>query len=356
MNTVRCESVSLFTLTPGGQVVANKLRKHLPMQCYCAEKYLQVGFSPFIESFKRTITQAFFRDSAIIVVGACGIVVRTIAPLLQDKMTDPAVLVIDEKGKHVISLLSGHIGGANELARYISHLIDATPVITTSTDVNQTCSFDLLAKQMCAEVENFRYVAKTINQLLVSGNKVGIYVDPFLTEEIDFDIHSFDIRGLTIVTDKSMDQEALDALIDVSMQSTRPKWNVQSFQLIPRRLVAGIGCRKGIEPELLASLFNGQLQALNIHPKALSIIGSIDIKRNEDAILALAKSFDVPFELFTADELKQCSHRFPQSEFVAKTVGVGAVSQPAAWLLSNGSLLGETIKQQGITITYGVLN
>lgn len=106
----------------------------------------------------------------------------------------------------------------------------------------------------------------------------------------------------------------------------------------------------------LKSLFNSQLQALNIHPKALSIIGSIDVKRNEDAIVNLAKSYDVPFEVFSADELNQCADRFPHSDFVAKTVGVGAVSQPAAWLLSNGSLLGDTIKQQGITITYGVLN
>ncbi len=356
MNTVRCESVSLFTLTPGGQQVANKLRAHLPMQCYCSEKYLQEGFTPFVESFKNTLGQAFLRDSAIIVVGACGIVVRTIAPLLQDKFTDPAVLVIDEKGKHVISLLSGHVGGANELARYLSHLIGAKAVITTSTDVNQTCSFDLLARQMCADTIDFRVATKTINQLLVSGKKVGIIVDPFLANQFDFDIHSFDIRGLTVVDDANVEQSELDALIDVSMQSVRPTWSVPTFQLIPKRLVAGIGCRRGVEPELLESLFTSQLQALNIHPKALSIIGSIDVKRNEEAIVSLAKAYDVPFEVFSADELNQCADRFPRSEFVEKTVGVGAVSQPTAWLLSNGTLLGETIKQQGITITYGVLN
>ncbi len=357
MSTVKCESVSLFTLTPGGQQVANKLRNHLPMQCYCAEKYLQAGFEPFAESFKNTITQAFLRDSAIIVIGACGIVVRTIAPLLKDKFTDPAVLVIDEKGQHVISLLSGHVGGANELARYLSHIINATAVITTSTDVNQTCSFDLLAKQMCADTDNHRLATKTINQMLVSGHKVGIYVDPYLVKKLDFDINRFDVRGLTIVNDEADIAElGLSALIYVSMQTVRPEWPVESFQLIPKRLVAGIGCRKGVEPEVLASLFNSQLQALNIHPKALSIIGSIDVKQNEQAIIKLAKSFDVPFEVFTADELRECAGRFPQSDFVAKTVGVGAVSQPAAWLLSNGSLLGDTVKDQGITITFGVLN
>ncbi len=356
MNTVRCESVSLFTLTPGGQQVANQLREHLPMQCYCSDKYLQEGFKPFVDSFKNTLGQAFLRDSAIIVVGACGIVVRTIAPLLQDKFADPAVLVIDEKGKHVISLLSGHVGGANELARYLSHVINATAVITTSTDVSQTCSFDLLAKQMCADTNDFRVATKTINQMLVSDKRVGIIVDPFLTNQLDFDIHSFDIRGLTIVNEDNVEQSELDALIDVSMQSVRPSWSVPTFQLIPKRLVAGIGCRKGVEPKLLESVFKSQLQALNFHPKAVSVIGSIDVKRNEDAIVSLAKTYDVPFEVFTADELNQCADRFPRSDFVEKTVGVGAVSQPIAWLLSNGVLLGETIRRQGITITYGVLN
>ncbi|MDW6005194.1 cobalt-precorrin 5A hydrolase [Vibrio mangrovi] len=355
MNTVNCESVSLFTLTPGGQSVADRLRQVLPMECYCAEKYVQEGYTPFHGSLKLTVAEAFLRDSAIIFIGACGIAVRMIAPLLKDKLTDPAVLVIDEKGQYVISLLSGHIGGANELARYVSGVIGAQPVISTATDVNQKCSFDLLAKQISAESENFREATKTVNQLLVSGHPVGIHIDPWLEKTIGFDIHHFDIRGLTVVAEDEVEHHQLSALIDVSMQKERPRWPVPSFQLIPKRLVAGIGCRKGVSSQQLLTLFEQQIQELNIHPLALVVVGSIDIKRDEPAILHLTKHFQVPFKLFSAAALSTCSDQFPQSEFVQKTVGVGCVSQPAAWLLSHGCLLGETVRQQGITLTYGVI-
>ncbi len=355
MNTVKCESISVFTLTPGGQKVANKLQEFLSVSCYCAEKYLQDGFIPFNGSFQASVAEAFSRDSAIIVVGACGIAVRSIAPLIEDKLSDPAVLVVDEKGEHVISLLSGHIGGANALTRYIASIIGARPVVTTATDINEKCCFDLLAEQMCATAEDFRYATKNINQLLVSGEKVGLLIDPWLTKHIGFDLSGFDTRGLTLLTEDEVSEQDLAALIDVSLRLHRPVWPVQSHQLIPKRIAAGIGCRKGISPEVLSALFREQMTLLNLHPLSLSVIGSIDVKKNETAILELASAYDVPFRVFTAEELSESSARFPASEFVLRTIGVGSVSQPAAWLLSHGFLLGETVKQQGITITYGVV-
>ncbi len=361
MSTVRCESVSLFTLTPGGQKLASQLRGHLPMKCYCAEKYLanskfSQGFEAFAGSFKNSVAQAFMRDSAIIVIGACGIVVRTIAPLLADKLSDPAVLVIDEKGNNVISLLSGHLGGANELTRYVSNILEANAVITTSTDVNQTCSLDLLSRQMCAELVDFRRATKTVNQLLVSGEPVGIYVDPDLSELLGFDIHNFDIRGLRVVAADEPIANDLSALIDVSMNGERPDWPVPSFQLIPKRIVAGVGCRKALAPNVLLSLFEQHLARHHLHPLAVASLGSIDIKQDEPALLELAKLCQVPLTLYSAEQLVQSAERFPSSEFVKKTVGVGSVSQPVAWLLSGGQLLGETLKTQGVTISLGVLN
>ncbi len=148
MKSVKCESISLFTLTPSGQRMANTLRKHLPMECYCSETDVQEGFKPFTESFKYSLSQAFLRDSAIIIIGSCGTVVRNIAPLLHDKYTNPAVLVIDEKGHNVLSLLSGCTGSASELARYLAYLINGNSVMTTSSAVNRTCYFDLSPKLM----------------------------------------------------------------------------------------------------------------------------------------------------------------------------------------------------------------
>lgn len=355
MSTVNYESVSLFTLTPGGQLIARRLQQYLPLQCYCAEKYIQDGFIPFNHSLKRTVADAFKRDSAIIFVGACGIAVRMIASLLNDKFTDPAVLVVDEKGQNVISLVSGHIGGANELARYVSALIGANPVITTATDVNQTCSLDLLAQQMCADAHDLRHAVKTINQLLVSHHKVGLVVDPRLREQIGFDIDRFDTRGLVLTQADDVPHHQFSALVDVSMQAARPDWPVPSVQLVPKRVVAGIGCRKGVPPLTLQTLFSQRMQQLNLHPLSLVSLGSINIKHDEPAIIELARQYRVPLKLYSARELQHCAQHFPSSEFVRKTVGVGSVSQPVAWLLSQGRLLGSTLRQQGITITYGVM-
>ncbi|NGE24656.1 cobalamin biosynthesis protein CbiG, partial [Klebsiella pneumoniae] len=127
------------------------------------------GFEPFRDGFAATLRQAFAENDALIVIGATGITVRVLAPVIQDKMSDPAVIVMDEKGQHVISLLSGHLGGANELATWLAGRIGGQAVITTSTDVNQVTSFDLLAQEMNATFTDFRATVKTLNQMMVSG-------------------------------------------------------------------------------------------------------------------------------------------------------------------------------------------
>ncbi len=356
MNTDNYESVSLFCLTPGGVALGKTVRRLLPMQCYCAEKYLTAGFEPFIGSFAQSLAAAFHRDSAIIVIGATGIVVRTIAPLLVNKMSDPAVIVLDEKGNNIISLLSGHIGGANELTRYLGNKLGANAVITTATDVNNTCAIDMLAKQMCAAMNDFPQAVKTLNQMLVSGQSIGIYLDPQLREQLNFDLLSFDIRGLEVLQEVSDADASLDAVIDVSMSLERPDWPVPSYQLVPKRLVAGIGCKRNTDSGKLSAMFADNLRKMQVNPLSLLAIGSLDIKRNEPALMALSHEYQVPFKVFSARVIETSAPVYEESEFVKKTVGVGAVSQPVAWLLSNGGKLRETIKQSGVTLTFGVLN
>lgn len=123
MNTARPESIALFCLTPGGVRLARRIRAHMPLTCFTSEKLLEPGFIAFDGSFADTLRAAFHHYAALVVIGATGIAVRAIAPLLNDKLTDPAVVVIDERGQHVISLLSGHIGGANALTRRLADLL-----------------------------------------------------------------------------------------------------------------------------------------------------------------------------------------------------------------------------------------
>ncbi len=354
MNIVKPESIAVFCLTPGGVRLARRLQTHLPLTCFTSDKLLEAGFLPFNGSFGNTLREAFKQYSALVVVGAIGLTVRVIAPLVNDKMTDPAVVVIDERGQHVVSLLSGHVGGANTLTRYLAGILGADPVITTATDVNEMAALDTLATQLDAEMQDFRHAVKVVNQMLVSSQKVGLWWDAPLLAERD----RCDTRGFVPVD--SLDQlPALDALVCITLRDilSLPAEQLAAlpvYKLVPRRVVAGIGCRRATSLQTLVELLQQQMAENHFDIMALRAIGSVTIKKDEPALHQLAKCWRVPFELFSVGELSRHEQRFPASDFVRQTVGVGSVSQPVAWLMSDGKLVGNTLRQQGVTITLGV--
>ncbi|MBV8042415.1 cobalt-precorrin 5A hydrolase [Pluralibacter sp.] len=349
MNTVRPDAIALFCLTPGGVRLAKRLAAMLPLTCFTSEKLLEDGFMPFDGGFTRTARDAFASYSALIFIGATGIAVRVLAPLINDKCSDPAVVVIDERGQHVISLLSGHAGGANALTRFLAGMLGADPVITTATDVNEMAALDTLAFQLNARMNDFRAAVKSVNQMLVSDQRVGLWWDAGL----DDDVSHCDRRGFITVTDLQQLPE-LDALVCITLRNELPDIPVPHWKLVPQRVVAGIGCRRDTPFPLLTALLTRQFEAQQFDPLALKAIGSVSLKKDEAGLIQLASCWRVPFETFTADVLREHEHRFPASSFVRQTVGVGSVSGPAAWLLSDGQLLGETLREQGVTITLGV--
>lgn len=351
MNTAKPESVALFCLTPGGVALAQRLCGELPLTCFTSEKLLQPGFVPFGGSFAQTVEQAFSEYSALVFIAATGIVVRVIAPLLNDKLRDPAVVVMDERGEYVISLLSGHLGGANDLTRRLATMLGASAVITTATDVNELAALDTLAAQLDATLHDFRLAVKTVNQMLVSQQRVGLWWD----RDFAAFAEQVDTRGF-IPVDSLDALPALDALVCVTLRDALPPQAIPIFKLVPRRVVAGIGCRRDTPPHTVATLLNQQLAANHIDPLALRAIGSVSLKQHEPALLELAQRCQIPFNIFSVEQLAQHEQRFPASEFVRLTVGVGSVSQPAAWLMSNGNLVGNTLREQGVTITLGVSN
>ncbi|CQD39867.1 cobalamin biosynthesis protein CbiG [Yersinia enterocolitica] len=349
MNIVKPESIAVFCLTPGGVRLARRLQTHLPLTCFTSDKLLEEGFLPFNGSFGDTLREAFKQYSALVVVGAIGLTVRVIAPLVNDKMTDPAVVVIDERGQHVVSLLSGHVGGANSLTRYLAGILGADPVIPTATDVNEMAALDTLATQLDGEMQDFRHAVKVVNQMLVSNQKVGLWWDaPLLAER-----ERCDTRGFVPVD--SLDAlPPLDALVCITLRDSLPELALPLYKLVPRRVVAGIGCRRATSLQTLVGLLQQQMAENNFDIMALRAIGSVTIKKDEPALHQLAQCWRVPFELFSVGELSRHEQRFPASAFVRQTVGVGSVSQPVAWLMSDGKLVGNTLRQQGVTITLGV--
>ncbi|MGY5956373.1 cobalt-precorrin 5A hydrolase [Kosakonia sp. BK9b] len=349
MNTVKPDSVALFCLTPGGKALAERLKPALPVTCFTSEALHSPGFVAFDGGFAHALREAFRHASAIIFIGATGIAVRVLAPLVNDKFSDPAVIVIDERGQHVISLLSGHYGGANALARYLAGVLGADPVITTATDVNEMAALDMLAIQLDARMADLRPAVKEVNHMLVSGKRVGLWCEKALQEELD----RCDTRGFIPVADLSVLPE-LDGLVCVTTQATLPASGVPLYKLVPKRVVAGIGCRRNTPFELLLTLLQRQLLAHHFDPLALRAIGSITLKKDEHGLNALAQRLHVPFEVFTAEALRQHEHHFPASDFVRQAAGVGSVSGPAAWLMCQGHRVGETLREQGVTITLGV--
>lgn len=338
------KSLAVISITPNGNRLAQRVAKLRACDCYTGEKLLQPGFISFGDGFAPCVERLFGQYDALLFICATGIAVRTIAPLLVSKLADPAVLVMDEQGKHVISLLSGHVGGANQLTIELAELLDADPVITTATDVNQVAALDMIAKAIDADIIDYRNSVKAINQMLVSGKRVGLY---------QRDAQANDVRGFILVDDLQRLPE-LDALVWIGMNDALPEFNFPVVQVVPRRIVAGIGCRRNTECEAIYQLLLQQLKDNRLHPLSLRAIGSVDIKHDEQGLNQLAKRLNVPFQLYSVQQLAPHQHHFPESEFVKKTLGIGSVSQPVAWLMSRGCLCGDTLKQQGITITLGV--
>lgn len=339
-------SLAIISLTPKGNQLSLRIARLIPCDCYTTKRLAKSGLHPFADSFAQTIATLFSSYSSLLFICATGIVVRTIAPLLQSKLTDPAVLVMDEQGQHIISLLSGHIGGANRLTLYLANLVNAQPVITTATDVNQVAALDMIALQMNAAIVNYRSSVIMINLMLVSGKRVGLYQQH---------AHVDDQRGFIVIDNlQQIQTKKLDALVWISMDEQLPSMDLPVVQVVPRRIVAGIGCKRATCHQLLYEQLCDQFSVNRLHLQALQKIGSIEIKKDEKGLIDLAEQLKVPFELYTVDQLKPYESLFPQSLFVKQTLGIGSVSQPVAWLMSHGHLRGETLKQHGITITLGV--
>ncbi len=340
---------AIICLTENGKNLAISIQKHfLNSHIYVINKSNLIEVPQNIENITETdeklsilVNEIFKKYQNILFIMATGIVVRAIAPLVQSKFSDPAILVADEKGKNVISLLSGHIGGANELTVKISEVINANPVITTATDINHKSSLDNIAKSIDGYIEDFRDKVKDINSMLVHNKRIGIYIDG----EYQVDTRGFEIiKGIDDIDD-------FDKVVVISDKLGFE--NKKIIKVIPRDIVLGIGCRRNTYSEYLEECVNDFLKNNNIDINSVKKIGSIDIKFDEEAIVNLAKKLDVEFKLISSEKISEIEDLFDKSEFVKKQVGVYNVSEPVAYILSNKNVIVKKTKYKGITISMG---
>ena len=173
------DKTAVWVITPNGINLAGKLFQNLSaLDVYVSQKISETAFpSLTFQSLSESLARSFDQYTGHIFIMSTGIVVRMIAPLIRCKTSDPAVVVVDDLGKHAVSLLSGHLGGANVLTQKVAQIIGANPVITTATDVNNVPAVDVLAKEKKLFIENPNAI-KTINMALLKGEKIFVH-DPF---------------------------------------------------------------------------------------------------------------------------------------------------------------------------------
>ena len=280
---------------------------------------------PIDSSLRDWTGRRFAQSDAIIFIGACGIAVRSIAPFVSSKKTDPAVVVIDEQGKFAISLLSGHIGGANELTEEISNLLHATPVITTATDINNKFAVDVFAKTNGCYISDMT-MAQEISAALVNGNSVGFASDFPWVGEIP--------KELQLLDEEDETKEKPEMGIYVTNSYLKHPF-VHTLYLVPKIITLGVGCKKDTPADTVEKVVRKACDELLIPSVSMELVTSIDLKKEEQGILEYCKERNLPFETYSAEQLKEVEGSFAESKFVEETTGVDNVCERSAILGSS---------------------
>ena len=279
--------IASIAFTENGAKIVKMLVHEMDVKGYVFEKYKTDGLETF-NNVSSLVRDIFKKYNAIVFVGACGIAVRSIAPYVKDKAKDPAVVVVDEKGNFAIPILSGHIGGANDLAEKIASLTSGVAVIN-NLHIGDT------------------KLIKEISSRILNDKKVGLYTD-------------YELKNVPDCFEES--NEVGICIIDDDKKPFRTTLN-----LMPKNVVLGIGCRKGcetVEESILAFL---KVNGVSVY--SLFAVATVDIKKNEKGIVEFCEKFDIPLLTFSAETLAAVEGEFTASEFVKKTVGVDNVCERA---------------------------
>ena len=304
---------------------------------------------PFVRLLE-AVAKNFFLYPNHIFIAAAGIVVRAISPYLTSKDRDPAVIVLDQEGKYVVSLLSGHLGGANQLARDVARLTGGEAVITTATDTAGVPSMDLLAKEKGLAIFNLDAV-KSVNMALLMGEAIQIF-DPgdhlgrganlagYAMEQVHYeDRWRKESPGVWVTWKDEKSEVASNRLI-----------------LHPRCLVAGVGCNRGTGSREILDHIMKTFRANALAPKSLKCLTTIEAKRDEEGLLAAARELGVPLFFFTSSEINTIQVPHP-SNVVKNHMGVSSVCEATALLKSHGTrLLVPKTKSPNVTLAVALAN
>ena len=344
--------IAVIAISRNGALLGKKLQGNLTgADLYVAGRYAgQAGKDSRTfeaDGLRALITTLWHDVDGFVMIMATGIVVRLIAPLLESKETDPAVVTMDDAGKFAISLVSGHLGGANELAERCAFLTGARAVITTATDANELPSFDMLAKEQGWAIDDISRV-KVLNRLLLDGEEIAV-VDPSGKTRCWF--HGRGRLSFFETIAEAVNSRAHGFLLVTNRHLPSRTQPENLLILRPRNLVLGIGCNRGTPVEEIAGLVTSHLKRLLLSPKSICCIASAAAKRDEAGLRACAERYDCPLRFFESLELNRVACPTPPSEHALAAIGAVGVAEPSALLASNGGrLLLNKVKSDTVTL------
>lgn len=335
------EKIAVLAITKNGVNIGLKLKEYFPnWDIFAPSKFLNDsnGIIWYSESTTEKIVELFKNNNGLICLFSLGAVIRLIAPHLKDKKTDPAVIVIDDKTSFVISVLSGHLGGANELTEIIAEKLGAISIITTAADVNKTIAVDLVGREFGWKIDNDSTVTK-ISAYMVNEENIGIYQEAGkmnwwkeLPKNVKIyhsleEIKNSESRGYLIISDRILEGAFLE----------------NSVVYRPPSLVVGIGLHGDTSKEIIREGLDFCLQKYNLSEK--SIVKFVSIKKPEDVkgLIDIGKEMGITVEYVNREDLAEISTPNP-SDIVKAFEGTFSVSEAAAIKVSGGKLIVEKQK------------
>lgn len=295
-----CMKLALIAATDAGWILAEKLCRSLP----------DADVIKTVHGIRQTLESLWQTHDGLICIMATGIVVRSLNGLSHSKYSDPCVIVVDEKGSFAISLLSGHIGGGNRLARKVAEICGGIPVITTASDVSGHTSVDLWSIENNLVITNPERLAAISAKLLNQGT-LKVFQDKSYLKSLPYDYLA------------SLDRAAADIVISAADETPG-----DYLHMLPRRRYIGIGCRRGTpRNEILAAL--DELESEGLDLRTVAAMASIDLKKDEKALLEISKLKKWPLRFFPR-EILDAVETPCRSEKVYQKVGTHSVSEASA--------------------------
>ena len=332
---------SIISFTKAGYELSKKIKNEIQKQdssyhvsCFVKCEALKDEDCYVKEDIGNWTQNRFENKDVIIFIGSTGIAVRAIAGAAENKLTDSPVIVIDETGNFVIPLLSGHMGGANEISVMLAKTLDACPVITTATDINNKWAVDVFAKEKKLNILNKDKI-KEVSSKSLEGRSIKVMVPDVAVPD-----------GDVIVLDKSY--KDIDEVMEIYKYDSE---HVPLF-LSPKEYVLGIGCKKGKTVVEIENAVSDFLLKNSIDINQIAYVASVDLKKDEEGILKFADKNRMDFLTFTSDELSEVEGDFNESEFVKEKTGVGNVCERAALkaCVHGGEIIGAKSVYNGITL------